>query len=122
MLAILNHRGLFFLDSLTTGDSVVRTAGAMGGAQVFARDVFLDAEGGKESVIKQLALVEEIAIKTGYAVAIAHPRKDTLEVIGPWLTSAPARGFELAPVTALVEMERARRAAPVVAEAPALRL
>jgi len=121
-LAILKQRGLFFLDSLTTGDSVARAAGARVGAQVFARDVFLDADGGKESIIKQLALVEEIAIKTGYAVAIAHPRKETLEVIGPWLTSAPARGFELAPVTALVEMERARRAPPVVAEAPALRL
>jgi len=109
-LSILKHNGVFFLDSLTTGSSVAREAGAIVGAQVFARDVFLDADSGKGPVIKQLALVEEIAVKTGYAVAIAHPRKETLDVIGPWLTSAPARGFELATVTALVEMEQARRA------------
>ena len=120
-LSILKHNNLFFLDSLTTGKSVAREAGAMVGAQVFARDVFLDADGGREPVIKQLALVEQIARETGYAVAIAHPRKDTFDVIGPWLTSAPARGFELAPVTVLMEMEEAKHD-PVLAEAPRLRL
>jgi len=122
VLAYLKHKGLFFLDSVTTGDTVVRSAGAMVGARIFSRDVFLDAEwGSSEAVTRQLALVERIALETGYAVAIGHPNKTTLEVIGPWMTSAPFRGFEIVTVSALEEIAKAIEA-PVMAAAPALRL
>ena len=103
VLSMLDQQGLFFVDSLTTGGSVAASAGASVGAEVFARDVFLDAEPGRETVARQLALAEAIAVKTGYAIVIGHPRSETLDVIGPWLTTAPSRGFELATVTALRE-------------------
>ena len=122
ILAYLNERGLFFMDSVTTGGTIVRRAGARVGADVFARDVFIDAEPGNRAMIKaQLALVEEIARKTGYAVAIGHPRPETFEILGPWLTTAPARGFELAPASALMAIEKTAET-PTVANAPALRL
>jgi uncharacterized protein len=101
ILAFLDNRGLYFLDSLTTGDSKARVAGEAVGAEVIVRDVFLDAEPGQEAVRKQLALAERIAAETGYVIAIAHPRADTLAVIGPWLTSAPARGFRLETLTSM---------------------
>lgn len=122
VLAYLKHADLFFMDSVTTGDTVARTAGAQVGAQVFSRDVFIDAEAGSRSAVKkQLALVERIARETGYAVAIGHPRQETIDVLGPWLTTAPARGFELVPVSALATIEKSKTA-PVLAKAPALRL
>lgn len=105
VLSVLAERNLFFLDSLTTGKSVAAEAGREVGARVYMRDVFLDAEAGAESVKRQLALVERIAIETGFAVAIAHPRRTTLDVIGPWLTSAPERGFRLDTVEALHEIQ-----------------
>lgn len=95
ILAYLDRRGLFFLDSLTTGDSRASRAGEAVGAEVLVRDVFLDAEPGQDAVRRQLALAERIAAETGYVIAIAHPRADTLAVVGPWLTSAPARGFRI---------------------------
>ena len=101
VLAFLERRGLFFLDSLTTGDSRASLAGASVGAEVLVRDVFLDAEAGEDAVRRQLALAERIAEETGYVIAIAHPRAETLAVVGPWLTSAPARGFRLETITAL---------------------
>lgn len=101
ILAFLDRRGLFFLDSLTTGDSRASIAGASVGAEVLVRDVFLDAERGQDAVRRQLALAERIAEETGYVIAIAHPRADTLAVVGPWLTTAPARGFRLETITAL---------------------
>jgi polysaccharide deacetylase 2 family uncharacterized protein YibQ len=101
ILAFLDRRGLFFLDSLTTGDSKARMAGAAVGAEVLVRDVFLDAGAGQEAVRRQLALAERIAMQTGYVIAIAHPREDTLAVVGPWLTSAPARGFRIDTLTGL---------------------
>lgn len=109
VLSVLAKEGLFFLDSVTTGGTVAATAGRAVGATVFSRDVFLDPEAGRETVIRQLALVERIAEETGFAVAICHPRKDTLDVIGPWLTSAPSRGFELQPASALVDIAAAWR-------------
>ncbi len=120
-LEAVAERGLFFLDSVTTHNTVARRAGKAVGAEVFSRDVFIDAHADRKSVIKQLAQVEAIARETGYVVAIAHPYAETIDVIGPWLTSAPMRGFELAPITALVEMKRAKEP-PVVAAAPELRL
>lgn len=105
ILAMIDQRGLLFIDSLTTGGSVASKAGAAVGAEVFVRDVFLDAEPGRATVERQLALAEEIAVKTGYAIVICHPRRDTLDIIGPWLTTAPARGFELATVSSLREIE-----------------
>ena len=123
VLAYLRHKGLFFIDSVTTGDTIVREAGADVGAQVFERDVFLDAETGSAEAVKaQLQLVERIALETGYAVAIGHPHETTINALGPWLTSAPARGFEIAPVSALVEIYGAERGESVLAAAPALRL
>jgi uncharacterized protein len=101
ILAYLDNRGLYFLDSLTTGESKARIAGEAVGAEVIVRDVFLDAEPGEEAVRRQLALAESIAAQTGYVIAIAHPREETLAVIGPWLTSAPARGFRLDTLTAM---------------------
>ncbi len=120
VLSYLEQRNLFFIDSLTTGSSVALDAGAAVGADVFVRDVFLDSEPGKDIVRRQLALAERIAEKTGYAIVICHPRRDTLDVIGPWLTTAPARGFDLATVTALKEIRAysiASAARPVAAPA-----
>lgn len=102
LLGYLDHRDLFFLDSLTTRETVVRRAADALGVDVYARDVFLDDKVGDEGAVKkQLALAERIARETGYAVAIGHPRKETLDVLGPWLTSAPSRGLDLVFVSTL---------------------
>jgi hypothetical protein len=101
VLAALDARGLTFIDSVTTGESVAREAGLSVGARVFARDVFLDADPGRAAVKAQIERAEAIARETGYVIAICHPRADTLAMIGAWLTSAPARGFELATIDVL---------------------
>jgi hypothetical protein len=111
ILSALDQRGLFFIDSLTTGLSAASRAGDAVGAEVYVRDVFLDSEPGRETVRRQLALAESIAAKTGYAIVICHPRGDTLDVIGPWLTTAPSRGFELATVSSLREIRTQARLA-----------
>lgn len=109
VLAQIDARGLFFLDSLTTGASVAAPAGAAVGADVYLRDVFLDAEPGREAVARQIRLAEAIAQETGFVVAICHPRADTLAMVGPWLTTALARGFELATVESLPSLAAAAR-------------
>lgn len=118
VLAKLVVRGVYFLDSKTTGASVAQQAGAQLGMVVLARDVFLDpTPGDSAEVRRQLRLVEQIARETGYAVAIGHPRPETLSVLGPWLATAEARGFDL---TTPSEILRPRQPALFVA-APDLR-
>lgn len=109
VLGALKREDLFFLDSLTTSKSVVQNVGQRIGIPIFQRDVFLDPDLDSKTIFKQLELVERIAKETGFAVAICHPRKNTIDVIGPWLTSAPARGFELATITALQEADEKLR-------------
>lgn len=101
VLGMLKQRGVFFVDSLTTPASRAKIAGRTMGEPVYLRDVFLDPSQGEAVVKTQFAQVERIARETGYAVAICHPRLATLSAVGPWLTSAPARGFDLATVEAL---------------------
>ena len=88
----------FFLDSVTSNGTVAQSVGRQVGANVISRDIFLDAEPGEEAVRRQLRQLELIARETGFAIAICHPREATLNVLGPWLTTAPLRGFELATV------------------------
>ena len=121
VLAYLKHEGLFFLDSVTTGDTVVRSAGAMVDARILSRDVFIDAEDSKIAIIRLLELVERIAIETGYVIAICHPRQATIDILGPWLTSAPYRGFDVTTLSALIDFQD-KQNSPLMVEAPALRL
>lgn len=114
LLGHLDHKGVFFLDSVTTSHSAVSKAAQEIGVEVFARDVFLDAETGSEDAVKQqLALAERIAKETGYVVAIGHPHEETLNVLGPWLTTAPARGFELVFASGLRNIRNSGEAALV---------
>jgi len=122
VLAYLQGRGQFFIDSVTTGGSVVRAAAARVGTTTYSRDVFLDAAFGDKSAIrKQIKLAEQIAIETGYVVAIAHPHPETLDVVGAWLTTAEARGFDLASVLMLEEIRTKENKRAVARLAPDLR-
>ncbi|WDI31092.1 divergent polysaccharide deacetylase family protein [Hyphococcus flavus] len=121
LIAYLNREGLFFLDSLTTNKTMVRAAARQIGVDVYSRDVFLDdAVGNVESIKTQLALAERIARETGYVVVIGHPRKETLDILGPWLASAPVRGMELAFASELPGIIASTQPA-TMAQAPSLR-
>lgn len=105
VLRELNHRGLFFLDSVTSAQSKAGTVAEELGLTILERDLFLDADHGRDgaaSVRAQLRKLEELALIQGQAIAIAHPHSTTLAALGPWLVTVQARGFELVPVSALV--------------------
>ena len=102
VLQALKKRDLYFVDSVTGPNSRAQSAARETGTVLLRRDVFLDSEASAIEVKRQLAQVEEIARRTGYAIAIAHPYDSTIEVIGPWLASARLRGFDIVTVDALV--------------------
>lgn len=99
----LKRRGLLFFDSRTTGGSVGASEAREAGVPYVVRDVFLDDVMTVAAVQAQLAKVEEIARRRGYAVAIGHPHDATIEVLGPWLRALPAHGFVQVPLSAIVQ-------------------
>jgi len=109
----LKARGLLFLDSLTSARSVGWLAADQAGVPYARRDVFLDNVWKDPNAIqRQLARLESIARRQGYAVGIGHPHPLTLDALARWLPEARRRGFALVPISAIVRhrIEVARQA------------
>jgi polysaccharide deacetylase 2 family uncharacterized protein YibQ len=102
VLEDLNERGLMFLDSRTTAETVGPKIARELGMPVVERDVFLDNDQGADQVRQQLRETERVAARKGHAIAIGHPHDGTLDALSAWLPEAEARGFVLVPVSAIV--------------------
>lgn len=102
----LRDRGLMFLDSLTSPKSVGASTVASYGVPTTVRDVFLDNTDSQEEVAMRLEQTEKVARKAGTAIAIGHPRDNTLAVLEEWIPKARAAGFTLVPLTAVLDVRR----------------
>lgn len=102
VLGELKRRGLLFLDSKTSHESVGGRVARAIGLPYAERDVFLDNEPVESKVGQQLAEVERVARAKGAAVAIGHPRDGTIEALAKWIPDARARGFVFVPVSQIV--------------------
>ena len=102
----LRDRGLMFLDSLTSAKSVAASTVASYGVPTTVRDVFLDNTDTPEEVALRLEQTEKVARKGGTAIAIGHPRDNTLSVLEEWIPKARAAGFTLVPLTTVMEIRR----------------
>ncbi len=66
------------------------------------RDVFLDNNPALSAVQRQLADLEAVAKRRGWAVAIGHPKDGTLDALAAWLPRLAERGFVLVPLGHIV--------------------
>ena len=104
VMAELKARGLFFLDSVTSRDTVGAAAAAAVGVPFARRHVFIDHKDDMPYVMNQLDKVAVLARKQGYAIAIGHPRDITLKALEAWLPKVAAEGFRLVGVSSLVHV------------------
>lgn len=81
ILEQLKDRGLFFIDSRTTSDSVAYEVAQIMGIPSSYRNIFLDTESDEEYIKKKLIELFELAQKRGQALAICHPTPQTLKVL-----------------------------------------
>lgn len=93
--AIVKHGNLFFIDSLTTPDSVAQQQAQAAGLPTAARDVFLDNKADVDAIETQLRTAAGIAGKRGAAIAIGHPRPATLEAVRAMLPELQREGINL---------------------------
>ena len=99
-LRIFRARGLLFLDSRTTAESVGDQVAQELGVPSVARNVFLDDDEALEAVRRKLADTEAVARRQGFVVAIGHPHEATLQALAEWLPGLSAKGLALAPLSA----------------------
>lgn len=100
----LKERGLLFLDSLTSGRSVAHDEARAAGIPFAIRNIFLDHEDDLDAINRQLERTEEVARRTGLAIAIGHPRDKTLTALRAWLPELNALGFQLVPISAVARV------------------
>ncbi len=106
VMAMLKARGLFFLDSKTSGASQGEFAARAAGVATIGRDIFLDDDQSAASVAMQLEALAREARRTGVAIAIGHPHDVTLKLLAAWL--AQDHGVTLVPLDEAMRMKTSR--------------
>ena len=81
LIKTMKDHGLIFVDSRTIGDSKAPAVTRKYDMFLYSRDVFLDNSLDKNTIRHQLKEAVNKAHKNGYAIAIGHPHKNTLEVL-----------------------------------------
>ncbi len=81
LMFALRKEGITFIDSRTTAETKVPRVMENYGLPYIARDVFLDHVADVKEIRKQLKRAIGIAKKSGSAIAICHPRSDTIEAL-----------------------------------------
>lgn len=114
----VHAQGLFFLDSRTTPETVARESARAAGVPSIKRDVFLDHLLEPRAIAREFDRALRLARRQGYAVLIGHPHDETLNLLERELPLLAARGFQVVPVRALVDVPVTHRAALVRLETP----
>jgi len=81
ILDLLKSRGLFFIDSRTTADSIAFDLARKMGLSAAFRNVFLDSSVGVDFSKKKIIELFRLSQKTGKAIGIGHPFPETLQAL-----------------------------------------
>jgi hypothetical protein len=98
LMSELKRRDLFFIDSMTTSDSVGWKMAQELSVPTLKRDIFLDDNPSQDAINAQIAKLVEIAKTQGMALAIGHPHAETLRSLQAAAARLGEEGIE--PVTA----------------------
>ncbi|WP_372741414.1 divergent polysaccharide deacetylase family protein [Neptunomonas sp.] len=119
VMEVAKSRGLFFLDSRTTGGSVAWDTARNEGVPALIRDIFLDHEQTEVFLNRQFVRAVKIARKYGTAIVIGHPYPITttflqkaipaLDEAGVQLVSAPALLMQQQQTARLLELAKTQQ-------------
>jgi len=81
ILTEIKRRGLFFVDSKTTHDSVAYVTAKSMGIPAAERAVSLDHDNKKESIRREIKKMVKLSVDNGCVLAIGHPTSNTWRVL-----------------------------------------
>jgi polysaccharide deacetylase 2 family uncharacterized protein YibQ len=102
ILGVLKQKGLFFVDSRTTAQTVAYEEALRMGVPAAKRDVFLDADEDRGMIRSRLLELFRTARSKGSAVGICHPFPETLRVLKEDFRLLADYGLEAVPVSRLL--------------------
>ena len=99
----LKRRGLFFLDSRTTPQTVgLQTAHEIG-LMAMERTLFLDNSPDEDDIKQNIERLTQFSLFTGKAIAIGHPHSSTLKSLKEMIPKMKEKGIDIVPLSALME-------------------
>ncbi len=101
VLAELKARGLYFIDSRTSGNSAAFRVARKMALRAACRDIFLDNDLSDNALKIQMERLLSLARHKGRAIGIGHPHKETLMLLKKY-RSALNNEAEVVPVSNLV--------------------
>jgi len=102
ILEEIREYNLFFIDSITTKDSIAYEVAQEMEIKSAVRSVFLDNENDMEYIKGQMLEVQETALREGEVIAIGHSRINTFYVLKRMVPELIRAGIEVVPVSELV--------------------
>ena len=102
ILEALGDRGFLYVDNSTSPASVVPALSQQIAVPIVINNHYLDTEASRIAIDGRLQQIERLARSEGAAVAFAMPYPITIERLLAWMPTLEAKGFVLAPVTAVV--------------------
>jgi uncharacterized protein len=94
-MTALRDRGLFFIDSRTTTETVAYQEAERLGVPAAYRKVFLDDVPDRGAIRGELERAARLAQRQGWSIAIGHPHPTTMESLKESLPGLEARGIRL---------------------------
>jgi len=113
----LARYNLYFLDSMTIGNSQAMRAAQGTGVKVIKRKVFLDDTQNEADIRVQFNRAVQVARRSGWAIAIGHPHPSTVRVLQQMLPTLPG-DITLVPASSLLnepQVDTSRPASPPAA-------
>jgi uncharacterized protein len=99
----LKRRGLFFLDSRTTPQTMGLQIAESIGVRATERSLFLDHSQDPEEIKRQLEKLVQLSLETGKAIGIGHPHPSTLKSLKEMIPRMKEKGIEIVPLSSIVE-------------------
>jgi uncharacterized protein len=103
IFSTLKKRGLFFIDSRTTPESLCRPSARLLQVPFAQRDVFLDHVTDETEIRRQIQRLVALARRQGSAVGIGHPHLTTYTVLAEQLPMLK-KNVKLVPASQLVQI------------------
>jgi len=91
---VMKERGLFFLDSRTTIETIGETTMEIFGVPTARRNIFLDNEDDEEKIEKQLMKLVKRSEEVGSAIGIGHVKPKTLNVLSDQIPKLKKKGYK----------------------------
>ena len=101
-LQAIKHRGLFFVDSLTSSHSKAYRTACRLHMSSGRRDAFLDTRRQTQSILDRLYGVMGHALSHGHAIAIGHPYPETAEALRVFFSETHGTSIRMVPVSQLL--------------------